>query len=41
MSTGVNSKANPHLKGNYFTHLMQQYWRCRYLVMLLIPVWRR
>ena len=38
MSTRVSaSNANPHLKGNYFTRLMKQYWRCRYLVMLLIP----
>ena len=28
---------NPHLKGNWFTRLMKQYWRCRYLVLLLIP----
>ena len=26
-----------HLKGNYFTRLLQQYWCCRYLVLLLIP----
>ena len=38
MSTKASTaNANPHLKGNRFTRLMQQYWRCRYLVMLLIP----
>ncbi|MDO5325746.1 MAG: ABC transporter permease subunit [Clostridia bacterium] len=38
MSTKASAtNGTPHLKGNYFTRLMQQYWRCRYLVLLLIP----
>ena len=38
MSTkAAPSPGTPRLKGNYFTRLLQQYWRCRYLVLLLIP----
>ena len=32
-SSGVET----HMKGNVFTRTLQQYWRCRYLVLLLIP----
>ena len=38
MSTKASAPhATPKLKGNAFTRTLQQYWRCRYLVLLLIP----
>ena len=37
MSTRTLPNAASHLKGNPFTRTLRQYWRCRYLVMLLIP----